>query len=704
MPPPLLTADTEAPALYLDNPDVRYADGPGGGTPLQARWIDTPGVGWIYHDARLALRTTLGDPPRRPPGLAGAHARLDLTATAVAPVRLAHCAIRLRSPSPSPPWCVDRFLRWRPVRDVVTVNEYAPLVVRWEAEGRAWELRATHGSVAHRVRWANHLLSLTLLLDAAALHPRWSMSGGAARSLAAPLWEPGHQVTHSLLLRGLTAAAAPAPVVAGRLPAGQEAAFTITDHPDFDTIDRLHAFLHGDGREAGWLGRGLRLTKGVFTLPSTPSGRPPAPSLADAPYRALIERLHGDGSEIAPHALNESGQLSTGEFRAALSQIVRDFAPRTWIDHGLLLDYCYYMDGGSRYALLPELRRHGVTTLWAYQDAPFDASTSLNVLAPVAHDLGATAWHAARHAGRRETLVAAHYVRTALRSHLRGRVGEAVASALSVARGLYMDLHRSSPLGASLRRSARELRKTGRNFRDPGRAARAEPYARRELVELAPLLFPERGAPLGQVTTDDLLLFVTAEVLHVRDAYSPEALRRLVAERGVHAGHSYLLNRLPYVAGVFGPSGSEPRLAPEWVEFVDALSGLVGVGRVWNPVMSELAEWIRTTQLVAVVPSGDWAVELRNPLAREVSGFTLLLPPATVPSDVSWGGAPPAGARQWHDWLAVWGDVPARQSVVVRWGAGQRDPSGSRGVTTRYSLPDPTRSAAPRRTEHTPRA
>ncbi len=353
--------------------------------------------------------------------------------------------------------------------------------------------------------------------------------------------------------------------------------------------------------------------------------------------------------------------------------MAREFAPRTWIDHGLSIAYCYYAGGATSYALLDALRSHGFTTLWAYHDVPFEASSSLNLLAPVSHDVRPTVRQAARHARRGEMLVAAHYLRTALRSHTKGPFGEAVGGALTAARGFYMDLHRRQPLGASLRKTAHEYAKVVRRLREGAAAGETEPYTRRELVSFAPSVYLERAVPFSQTTPDDLLLFASLEVLHVRDAYTVGALDRLISERGMHVGHVYLMNCLPYIAGVFRNDGATQRLSHEWITFLDALGALVRDGRIWNPVASELAEWTRAMQLVSVSPVGDGAVEIHNPLPHPVRDLTLLLPHTASPSSVQWMQGPPTGYRRLHDCVVVWGDVPADSRVGVRWGTTRQD-------------------------------
>jgi hypothetical protein len=208
-----------------------------------------------------------------------------------------------------------------------------------------------------------------------------------------------------------------------------------------------------------------------------------------------------------------------------------------------------------------------------------------------------------------------------------------------------------------------DLRKRRRSLSAP-----LETYSRTEALDMAPAIYPERAVPLSQVTAEDLLLFASAEVLHTSDAYTPASLERLVAERGLHIGHTYLLNRLPYLAGIFTAPNGPYHLSRYWIEMLDALTDSVRAGRIWNPTMSELAEWVRATQLICTEPVGARTVRLHNASGSAMRNVSLLLPTDVSAADLTWNGVRPAGVRSWGDWLCVWGDVPAGGAAVVCWG------------------------------------
>jgi hypothetical protein len=229
-------------------------------------------------------------------------------------------------------------------------------------------------------------------------------------------------------------------------------------------------------------------------------------------------------------------------------------------------------------------------------------------------------------------------------------------------------LGRGRPATARVGRAAREVASA---LGALARGARsgvggAAPHDRAALLAMSPVVYPERAVPLGQARADDMLLFATTEVLHTRDAYTPAAIARLTADRGVHVGHCYLLNHLPNIAGIFA-DGDGARLGDGWAEFVDALAGAVAMGSVWNPPVCDLAEWLRAMQQVTTLPCARSAVTVHNGSRESLRRFTLLLPRAIAPDEVRWGDCAPAGWRTWHDWLAVWGDLRPETHTIVRW-------------------------------------
>lgn len=92
-------------------------------------------------------------------------------------------------------------------------------------------------------------------------------------------------------------------------------------------------------------------------------------------------------------------------------------------------------------------------------------------------------------------------------------------------------------------------------------------------------------------------------------------------------------------------------------------------------VAIDIPEWVRGVQCVSVQPVSHTALELSNPLDRELRDFTVLLPGTVTSNSVRWNGAAPRGTRSWGDWLCAWNDLPAGGSAVVRWGHHEVRPS-----------------------------
>jgi hypothetical protein len=279
-------------------------------------------------------------------------------------------------------------------------------------------------------------------------------------------------------------------------------------------------------------------------------------------------------------------------------------------------------------------------------------------------------WQTVRHIVRGEPLVALHYLRSLLHHTLKGIWGRIVIQAMSTLRSLGMTLYKERHL------TGHDVHQGWEKFAQSYRMLQAgktesgisrHPHTAGELAGMAAVVYPERGVPLHQVREEDLLLFATLETVHVRDSYTPDAVDRLLKERGLHVGHCYLLNELPYIAGIFQPSKHSIRLSAQWTRAVRHLSSLVQAQRLWNPTMGTLAAWMRDMQHLSFIPQGAAGMTVNNPLSHTVHGVTILLDPSISPSSVFWDGNRPAGSRVWGDWLAVWGDVPAQRQIVVTW-------------------------------------
>lgn len=149
-------------------------------------------------------------------------------------------------------------------------------------------------------------ISVKFILEAPFIHPSWDFIGGVKKSAANRIQKAGtvyscnFKITRSVLDDILI------PVMPMLYPYANKCAFILTDHCDFDTVEKLKVFLYGDSNN-GWLGKGLKITKGVFLLSSGNAENDNNGSIENKEYRSLIEDLKKDGSEIVPHAFKSRG-------------------------------------------------------------------------------------------------------------------------------------------------------------------------------------------------------------------------------------------------------------------------------------------------------------------------------------------------------------------------------------------------------------
>jgi len=90
-----------------------------------------------------------------------------------------------------------------------------------------------------------------------------------------------------------------------------------------------------------------------------------------------------------------------------------------------------------------------------------------------------------------------------------------------------------------------------------------------------------------------LLFFNTVEATHIKDIYTKKSLEKLISERGLHIGHTYILNNLPYLNGIFDLKRSSVTLSDSWIQFISALSQKVRENKIWNPTMGKFIERVQ---------------------------------------------------------------------------------------------------------------
>jgi hypothetical protein len=148
-------------------------------------------------------------------------------------------------------------------------------------------------------------------------------------------------------------------------PGGAKGALCLTDHADFDSVEKLRLLMPLVERT------GFRFTKSIFPHSDPAPGRPDKrePGLDDPAFRGAVARLHELGVEIAYHGFSPRREAPGIEECQRRSEAMAAFSPETWIDHGTG-DYLFSrkarLDGGAD--LIGFLDRLGIESYWSYFD------------------------------------------------------------------------------------------------------------------------------------------------------------------------------------------------------------------------------------------------------------------------------------------------------------------------------------------------
>ena len=540
--------------------------------------------------------------------------------------------------------CIDRNYRHINLQDKIWNNDLTPLYIKYQCDGKSYLITNTKGFFSHSAKAEETYFDLNIYLDAAALHPSWSHRKSEKESDAVCVRPMGH--CYELSFSHTTQIDDIAVPILSRYPFGAEAGFVITDHCDYDQADTLQIFLEG------WKGKGLKLTKGVFAKKSDYNKVNLAASLEDDVYYKLIKELHADGSEIAPHALNQSGNIDGQTFTETLAKISNEFDCQTWIDHGSYLKYCYSVGGGenAEYLLVDKLKAHNYTSLWSYYDAAVDATQSLNIFSRTGNSYQRVLRNILR--GRWGT--AAHYLKTIIERNENGSGSKStLVKLLGAARKNLLNKKSISGLVEDMRIAFKYS--SGKQL----------PYTTKELENFSPVLFTESKQPLAQHKVCELIIFTSQEVVHTQEAYTPAALNKLTAEKGLHIGHTYLLNTLPYINGVFDKKTKQ--LNSEWSIFVDALSKKVRSGSIWNPDMQEFVAYNKQLSALIFTHSPPRSLLVTNNDTKPVEGLTFIIPTIQA-NNISWGNTSPQSRLCSNkNETMLWGTIPANNSVTISW-------------------------------------
>ncbi|MFM9951252.1 MAG: hypothetical protein ACKV1O_25180 [Saprospiraceae bacterium] len=464
------------------------------------------------------------------------------------------------------------------------------------------------------------IFELCIIHDAPYLHTTWDYTQGQRVSTALHTHPSGTLFKAEFTV--YISKCQQIPVLPSFYPNNLKACFVLTDHCDFDTKEKLNLFLFGNNNN-GWLNKKLKITKGVFRYGPKNDENRKSDDLEVEEYKKLIDILKKDGSEICPHALKHSGQLSGEEFIQGVAFLQEYCHPRTWIDHGSYLKYCYSQNGhlNDEYKTIDVLHDFKYNNLWSFHDVATDPSLSLNYL----HYLKYSKPHGIKmmmvHLFKGNAFYMMHY----LRSFVQKAFGKSIVRDLLS----YIFILTKSLIMAIAKKRSRVFIEINFFFNrllrfNSYRSTDKEYFKTSQLNAFLPPFFTENYQTINNYNKG-LLFFNTIETTHTKDIYNKASLEALIKERGLHLGHTYILNSLPYINGIFNANGNRLTLSKEWIDFTEVLSEMVANGKIWNPNMGEFVDRIKLMLNVSYRLANN-KILIRNNNDEIVEGYTLIKP------------------------------------------------------------------------------
>jgi hypothetical protein len=156
-------------------------------------------------------------------------------------------------------------------------------------------------------------------------------------------------------------------------PSGAHSVICLTDHPDFDSVEKLRLLSELLSENS------IHITKGVFPSSDPAIGRV-EPGLDVPHYKRHVDLLYESGSEIACHGFSPGRDAPPlSECRRRID-MVRQYSPKTWIDHGTG-DYLFSRTGVLKEgaSLVEMLGKAGVENYWSYTDVWENPARNLHV-------------------------------------------------------------------------------------------------------------------------------------------------------------------------------------------------------------------------------------------------------------------------------------------------------------------------------------
>jgi hypothetical protein len=471
-----------------------------------------------------------------------------------------------------------------------------------------------HKPFTAKINLKSSIFTLEIIHDAPFLHTTWDYSKGQRASSAAPIFSKGTNYEATFIIQKSNTRLLNC--IPSYYPKTNKACFILTDHCDFDTTEKLNVFLYGDGKN-GWLNKNIKITKGVFRYGPKKGEPRKSDDLEQPDYKNLIDKLHQDGSEICPHALKHSGQISGAEFNEGVAYLNTEYQPKSWIDHGSYLHYCYSQNGhlNPEYRTTKVLVENGYNNLWSFHDIALDPSLSLNYFHKQKYSKLNGVMYIIKHLIHFNFLFAAHY----FRSFIHKSFGKSIVTDF-----LNYFFACSKIIFRSKKKNIKIIKEflTKLSKFNEFRTSVSEPFTLMELNKFLPPVFTLNYQTINN-WNGELLFFNTIETTHTKDIYTKKLLDNLINDKGLHLGHTYILNSLTYINGIFDSDSKTLKLSKEWIEFTEYLSFKVKNNEIWNPNMSEFVERMKLVLNVEYYLSEN-SVKLINKNNYPIDDFKLI--------------------------------------------------------------------------------
>ncbi len=369
-----------------------------------------------------------------------------------------------------------------------------------------------------------------------------------------------------------------------KIPFSAVACFT--DHCDFDTLESLKL-----QRDLFKL-TGVRVTKGFF-LHHYSKRRDNASWQNDS---GELQKWRDDGHELAYHSLSQSIK----PLADSLSDY-RGFEPpfadvTTYIDHG----YQPYNLSLYRSEIRDEeyasvLGSKNISLLWNYIDSGTAASGIINQVNPYHFTLGKFS-SAVKHLPLKIRI--AMLLRNAVFHHDGSR--EVIRSYMGLASGMKnlkklriakfpeftKDFVRISSLGLKLLFNWKELKNM------PFRMAKA-----------APVVFAH------EIAMREFSLFQTIEMTDFKSALSKRNIDSLIDENGLFIAHTYFSAPMKYHFGRMFKNAN--RIDDTVSENFKYLGDMIKAGKIWNPTVNELADFLSHFQDIECDVDADGTIYVK---------------------------------------------------------------------------------------------